>query len=281
MTDLRLAIWDVDGTIVDSRETIHNVMVEAFRQSGLVPPEYDDTRRIVGLSLHEACAQLAPGASADDIERLVTDYRNTWVRARARPDFQQPLYEGALETLEALRDEGWLIGMATGKTRAGIASLFKLHQLEHFFDTIWCADDGPGKPHPHMVEQAMGALGVAPGAAVHFSETVSGFGCLIVVAAQALNALPERLFSGALGFIHFTDTQICIGNLIEAGEIIFPLFSRFVKKSCRLQLHDGPFDIAVQQLRGCPVLVLRRNRRHGRLTPKGRASGKKKCKSKV
>jgi phosphoglycolate phosphatase len=148
MTDLRLAIWDVDGTLVDSRETIHNVMVEAFRQSGLVPPEYDDTRRIVGLSLHEACAQLAPDASADEIARLVTDYRNTWVRARAQPDFHQPLYEGALETLEALRDEGWLIAMATGKTRAGIASLFKLHRLEHFFDTIWCADDGPGKPHP-------------------------------------------------------------------------------------------------------------------------------------
>jgi phosphoglycolate phosphatase len=172
MTDLRLAIWDVDGTIVDSRETIHNVMVEAFRQSGLVPPEYDDTRRIVGLSLHEACAQLAPGASAEDIERLVTDYRNTWVRARARPDFHQPLYEGALETLEALRDEGWLIGMATGKTRAGIASLFKLHQLEHFFDTIWCADDGPGKPHPHMVEQAMGALGVAPGASLMIGDAI-------------------------------------------------------------------------------------------------------------
>jgi phosphoglycolate phosphatase len=172
MTDLRLAIWDVDGTIVDSRETIHNVMVEAFRQSGLVPPEYDDTRRIVGLSLHEACAQLAPGASAEDIERLVTDYRNTWVRARARPDFHQPLYEGALETLEALRDEGWLIGMATGKTRAGIASLFKLHQLEHFFDTIWCADDGPGKPHPHMVQQAMSALGVAPGASLMIGDAI-------------------------------------------------------------------------------------------------------------
>ena len=172
MTDLRLAIWDVDGTIVDSRETIHTVMVEAFRQSGLVPPEYDDTRRIVGLSLHEACAQLAPDASADEIERLVTDYRNTWVRARGQPDFHQPLYEGALETLEALRDEGWLIGMATGKTRAGIASLFKLHQLEHFFDTIWCADDGPGKPHPHMVEQAMGALGVAPGASLMIGDAI-------------------------------------------------------------------------------------------------------------
>jgi phosphoglycolate phosphatase len=172
MTDLRLAIWDVDGTLVDSRETIHNVMVEAFCQSGLVPPEYDDTRRIVGLSLHEACAQLAPGASVDEIERLVTDYRNTWVRARARPDFKQPLYEGALETLEALRDDGWLIAMATGKTRAGIASLFKLHELEHFFDTIWCADDGPGKPHPHMVLQAMDALGMEPDASLMIGDAI-------------------------------------------------------------------------------------------------------------
>ena len=172
MTELRLAIWDVDGTLVDSRESIHNVMVEAFRQSGLTPPEYDATRRIVGLSLHEACGQLAPGASEDDIERLVTDYRNTWVRARARPDFSQPLYDGALETLESLRDEGWLIAMATGKTRRGIQSLFELHKLEHFFDTIWCADDGPGKPHPHMVEQAMGALGVEPEASLMIGDAI-------------------------------------------------------------------------------------------------------------
>ena len=162
MPGLKLAIWDVDGTLVDSRETIHNVMVEAFRRSALTPPDYDATRRIVGLSLHEACGQLLPGAGPEDIDRLVTDYRNCWVRARSRPDFSQPLYEGALETLEALRDEGWLIAMATGKTRKGIASLFELHRLEHFFDTIWCADDGPGKPNPYMVEQAMGALGAAP-----------------------------------------------------------------------------------------------------------------------
>jgi phosphoglycolate phosphatase len=172
MTELKLAIWDVDGTIVDSRETIHTVMVEAFRQSGLMPPDYDATRRIVGLSLHEACGQLAPGIGGAELDRLVQDYRESWVRARGRPDFHEPLYEGALETLEGLQAEGWLIAMATGKTRAGIASLFDRHRLEHFFDTIWCADDGPGKPHPHMVEQAMGALGVAPQASLMIGDAI-------------------------------------------------------------------------------------------------------------
>lgn len=159
---LKLAIWDMDGTIIDSRETIHNVMVETFHRAALTPPEYDATRRIVGLSLHEGCAQLAPGASADDIEHLVVTYREEWVRARGKPGFSQPLYDGAVETLEALRDNGWLIAMATGKTHRGIRSLFEQHPLEHFFDTIWCADDGPSKPHPFMVEQAMGALGTEP-----------------------------------------------------------------------------------------------------------------------
>ena len=159
---LKLAIWDVDGTLVDSRQSIHEIMVEAFRLSALTPPDYEDTRKIVGLSLHHACGQLAPEANADEVEKLVQDYRDSWVRARARPDFTQPLYDGALETLEMLREEGWLIAMATGKTHKGIASLFEAHDIKHFFDTIWCADDGPGKPHPHMVEQAMGALGCAP-----------------------------------------------------------------------------------------------------------------------
>ncbi|HAW54270.1 MAG TPA: haloacid dehalogenase, partial [Hyphomonas sp.] len=64
MSGLKLAIWDVDGTLVDSRTSIHEIMVEAFTLSALTPPEYDATRRIVGLSLHEACGQLAPDANA-------------------------------------------------------------------------------------------------------------------------------------------------------------------------------------------------------------------------
>jgi phosphoglycolate phosphatase len=163
MTDLRLAIWDVDGTLIDSRETIHGVMVETFRIAGLTPPEYDATRRIVGLSLHDGCGQLAPpDFTAEQIDHLVNTYRDTYVRARARPDYAQPLYDGAMETLETLREEGWLMAMATGKSRRGIEGLFGLHKLDHFFDTIWCADDGPGKPHPFMVEKAMYALGAQP-----------------------------------------------------------------------------------------------------------------------
>ena len=160
---LKLAIWDMDGTIVDSREVIQTAMVRAFQNCGLPHPEYDDTRRIVGLGLVEACAKLAPpDLSQERLMELVDAYKSAFILRRTEPEFKEPLYDGAIGTLEALRDEGWLIAMATGKSHRGIRAVFDMHPLEPFFDTIWCADDGPGKPHPFMVEQAMGALGTEP-----------------------------------------------------------------------------------------------------------------------
>ncbi|MCR9271306.1 MAG: HAD-IA family hydrolase [Hyphomonadaceae bacterium] len=157
---LKLAIWDMDGTIVDSREVIQTAMERCFESMDLSPPSYEQTRKIVGLGLEEACRTLAPEGT--DIPKLTEAYRQAFVARRAEADFKEPLYEGAQETLDRLAQDGWLIAMATGKSHRGIRAIFEMHPLEDYFDTIWCADDGPGKPHPFMCEQAMAALGAEP-----------------------------------------------------------------------------------------------------------------------
>ncbi len=157
---LKLAIWDMDGTIVDSREVIQSAMERTFEALGFPPPDYNDTRKTIGLGLHEACEILAPEGA--DIPRLAETYKQAFVEQRNEPGFKEPLYEGAVDTLQRLSNEGWLIAMATGKSHRGIRAIFDMHPLEPFFDTIWCADDGPGKPHPFMCEQAMAALGAEP-----------------------------------------------------------------------------------------------------------------------
>ncbi|WP_084398655.1 HAD-IA family hydrolase [Henriciella aquimarina] len=157
---LKLAIWDMDGTIVDSREVIQTAMCRAFDVCGLPEPDYEATRQVVGLGLDEACRTLAP--DYDDLPRLVEAYRQAFVARRSEKGFREPLYDGAIETLERLANDDWLIAMATGKSHRGIRAIFEMHPLEQYFDTVWCADDGPGKPHPFMVEQCMGSLGCEP-----------------------------------------------------------------------------------------------------------------------
>jgi phosphoglycolate phosphatase len=153
----KLAIWDMDGTIVDSRDVIRTAMCRAFEACGLPEPHYDDLRKTIGLGLEEVCQTLAP--DYHDIPGLSLAYKEAFVLRRQEEDFKEPLYDGAMETLERLANDNWLIAMATGKSHRGIRAIFEMHPLEQYFDTIWCADDGPGKPHPFMVEQAMNALG--------------------------------------------------------------------------------------------------------------------------
>ena len=159
---LKLAIFDLDGTLVDSREVIQNAMVRSFESVGLTPPDYNDTRKTIGLGLREACGILAPGITGDKLTELVEAYRHAFVAQRAEGQGFEPLYEGGRETVERLANEGWLLAIATGKARRGIQSFFEQHKMQHFFDTSWCADDGPGKPHPFMCEQAMSAVGAEP-----------------------------------------------------------------------------------------------------------------------
>lgn len=158
---LKFAIWDMDGTIVDSREIISGAMDRAFELSGLEPPGYARTRTIVGLGLEEACRILAPDGY-DELSRLTELYRQAFVSLRAEPGFKEPLYEGALDLLAEMSGGDWLLGVATGKSRRGVQAIFEMHPLEHHFQTVWCADDGPGKPHPFMVDEAMKAVGAEP-----------------------------------------------------------------------------------------------------------------------
>lgn len=170
---LKLAIWDMDGTIVDSREVISTSMVRAFETVGLIPPSYDETRQIVGLALEEACRRLAPEHTSDDtLAHLVEAYRQAFIARRTEEDFKEPLYDGAVETLERLANDDWLIAMATGKSRRGIDAIFSMHPLAQYFDTIHCADDGPGKPHPAMCLEAMKKIGTEPHESLMIGDAV-------------------------------------------------------------------------------------------------------------
>ena len=167
----RLAVWDVDGTLVDSRASIQAAMVRAYEAEGLDAPGYDLTRAIVGLSLREAMGVLSPELEPLTLDRLTEGYKAAWVQLHADPAFHEPLYPGAADLLEAMAQAGWGMAMATGKSRRGVESVLAAHGWSGVFVSTHCADDGPGKPHPAMLQAALAASGAAPGEAVMIGDT--------------------------------------------------------------------------------------------------------------
>ncbi len=171
MTARPLAIFDVDGTLVDSRAIIHRAAVESAQGVGMAEPSYDAVRQIVGLSLAPALRELAPELDDADHARFVSGFQAAFQRFHAEPGFKEPLYDGAEQTLRRLKGEGWIIAMATGNSRRGVERILNLHGWGEVFDTTWCADDGPGKPHPNMITQALKATGADPAHAIMIGDT--------------------------------------------------------------------------------------------------------------
>lgn len=166
----RLAVFDLDGTLIDSRASIDMAVRDAWTTLKLDPPSYDQTRHIVGLSLIDAVQVLAPDLHPARYPELSEAYKNAFLKNR-EAGHEEFLYDGALETLRTLKNEGWLLGIATGKARRGIRHFFERHGAGEFFDTSFCADDGPGKPDPHMLRLNMQALGIDPGQTIMIGDT--------------------------------------------------------------------------------------------------------------
>ena len=171
---MRLAIFDVDGTLVDSQGAILAAMGASFTAQGLAVPGRAEVLGIVGLSLDRAIWQLAPEAAPDQRAALVEGYKAAYHAQRQAEGAEvgSPLYPGALAALEALAGmPDVVLGVATGKSRRGLEALLAAHDLQRFFVTVQVADDHPSKPHPSMIHAALSEAGVEAARAIMIGDT--------------------------------------------------------------------------------------------------------------
>ena len=167
----RLAVFDCDGTLVDSQATICLAMERGFAACGLAAPSDTATRGIIGLSLVEAMAALHPAGSPAQHEVLADEYKKAFFNLRAAGLAEEPLYDGIAEAIADLDARGWLLGVATGKSDRGLKHILDHHGLHPKFVTLQTADRHPSKPHPSMLELAMAEAGAAPATTAMIGDT--------------------------------------------------------------------------------------------------------------
>lgn len=172
MSDLRLVIFDVDGTLVDSQAEIMAAMTMAFASEGIAMPERQAVLSIVGLSLAEAFAVLCPTVTGDQQARLVAAYKDAFRHLRQDNQEMGPLFPGAREAIAALQaQDHTLLAVATGKSRRGLDKVLERHGLTGVFHSEQVADHHPSKPNPSMILTALNETGILPSRAVMLGDT--------------------------------------------------------------------------------------------------------------
>ncbi len=150
----RLIVFDWDGTLSDSTAIIADSIQAACRDLELPVPDDRAARYVIGLGLADAMRVVAPSLPAARHAELAARYRHHYLAREAAI----PLFAGAVELLRDLDDAGYLLAVATGKSRAGLDAVLAGSGLAGRFHATRCASEGQPKPHPDMLLHLMDVL---------------------------------------------------------------------------------------------------------------------------
>lgn len=205
-TPLRLALFDCDGTLVDSAFAIQRAIIMVFQQFSYSEPSLDETKSVIGLSLDLAIAHLLKRPVDDEILAMVAAYKENYRKIRSDVFSAEPLFPGVLDMLTTLeKDDTTLLGVVTGKSRMGIDRICEAYKL-HCFITIKTADDCPSKPNPAMVIESCKQTGVFPESTYVIGDSIYDMQMAKLAKAKAVGVswgyhMPDALRAAGADFI--------------------------------------------------------------------------------
>jgi phosphoglycolate phosphatase len=198
-----LLVFDWDGTLADSTGVIAAAIQEACRELGQPVPDDDTARYVIGLGIVHAARHTAPALPPEAYPLLSAAYRKHYL---ARED-EVCLFDGVRELLSELVARGFLLGIATGKSRAGLDEALARCGLESVFDATRCADEDFPKPNPAMLQRLMSDLQSSPdrtlmiGDTTHDIELARNAGAGALAVSYGAHEAAALKFSGPMGMV--------------------------------------------------------------------------------
>lgn len=164
----KLLIFDWDGTLSDSAPKIIDCVQKAAVCAGVPVLEDDVIRNIIGLGLPEVMEVLYPECDQARRDKIREFYVEHFLASDQVPS---PFFNGVMQGLEQLRDMGFMMTVATGKSRRGLNRVLQNLQMETFFHSSRCADETASKPHPKMLQELLEEFDVTPEQAIMVGDT--------------------------------------------------------------------------------------------------------------
>ncbi|GEN54394.1 pyrophosphatase PpaX [Halobacillus faecis] len=149
---IRTILFDLDGTLIDTNELIIASFTHTIEQYSDRSYEREEILDFIGPPLRESLHKVNP----DKVEEMVETYRKHNIENHNR---YVKAYEGVVETIETLKDQGYKLGIVTTKMRNTVHMGLELTNLDGLFETIITLDDVTNaKPHPEPIVKALNLL---------------------------------------------------------------------------------------------------------------------------
>ena len=162
-----LIVFDWDGTLFDSTALIVRCIQDACVDVGAARPSDVDAAYVIGLGLADALRHAVPDLPEARYPEMVDRYRHHYLSR----DHDLCLFDGVAELVRELQEAGFILAVATGKSRVGLDRALTVSGLGHRFSASRCADECRSKPHPQMLEELLEEFGLGPDDALMIGDT--------------------------------------------------------------------------------------------------------------
>lgn len=165
----RLAIFDLDGTVLETLNDLANAVNHALALHGYPTHSVEEVRMMVGNGVANLIRRAVPAETDDETCALVLADFKAYYRDHVNV-FTKP-YPGIVEMLRALRQAGMKVGINSNKYDAALQNLCRIH-----FDGLYDYASGecettPRKPDPTAALRIMAAVGAAPEETIYIGDS--------------------------------------------------------------------------------------------------------------
>ena len=164
-----LAVFDMDGTILDTLEDLKNSLNFALRENGFPERTTDEVRRFVGNGVRKLIDRAAPENTDKETKDKIFDTFNGHYKVHCT-DNTRP-YKGIKESVKTLRDKGIKTAVVSNKEHYGVILLCEKYFPGLFDMAAGSTDAVRKKPAPDTVLSVMEKLGVSPEKTVYIGDS--------------------------------------------------------------------------------------------------------------
>ncbi|MCL2398311.1 MAG: HAD hydrolase-like protein [Defluviitaleaceae bacterium] len=152
----KICLFDLDGTLIDPLSSITSAIQYALIDQDIEPPSQTQLKSYIGPPIRDTIRDICPSITEEEVEKFVAKFLEYFV---VNGFHEVQLYPGVADMLRQLKDEGFLLAVATGKLTANAKEVTKHLNIAHYFDiVVGCELDGTRSHKNEIIDMVLNSL---------------------------------------------------------------------------------------------------------------------------